>query len=132
MGNYGNKLKELSRYRGIEGDAERKNVSDATRHNSALNSRTSDDGLTGVGTLVWPTTKDVLDGLNNLEHTSCTTDEDNLLDVVRFRAGTAEGLLAKINAALNERVDKGLELGPEELEVDVLGTRNVHPNEGEG
>jgi len=97
-----------------------------------LDSRTNGNGLIGVDDLVWLTTRDVLDGLDNIGHTSRTIDEDNLLDVVRFRAGIAEGLLAKVNAALNERVDKGLELGPEELEVDVLGTRSIYPNEGEG
>jgi hypothetical protein len=30
-----------------------------------------------------------------------------------------------IDGAANERVDKGLELGTEELEVDVLGTGGV-------
>ena len=43
----------------------------------------------------------------------------------------SQGLLAGVDGALDKGVDEGLELGAEELEVDVLGTRSVHANERE-
>jgi len=44
--------------------------------------------------------------------------------------GAVRGLLAGVDGALDERVDKELEPGVE-LEVDVLGTGSVHADERE-
>lgn len=54
---------------------------------------------------------------------------DGLLDVARLQAGIAQGRLAGVDGPLNEGVDRGLELGTEEFEVDVFGARTVHANE---
>ena len=39
-------------------------------------------------------------------------------------------VITTTDVALNERIDKGLELGTEELEVDVFGTGSTHANKG--
>ena len=58
------------------------------------------------------------------------TSNNDLLDVARLQTGVAKGLLARVNGALSERAAKGLKLQTEELEVDVLGPRSTHANEG--
>ena len=112
-------------------DVRQKNVPNVTRQDSTLNSRANGNGFVGVDALIGLATKDTLDGVNDLGHTAHTTNEDDFIDIARLQTGIVEGLLAGIDSALNNRVDEGLELGTEELEVDVFGTRRIHANEGE-
>ncbi|KAH7908357.1 NAD-specific glutamate dehydrogenase-domain-containing protein [Hygrophoropsis aurantiaca] len=73
--------------------------------------------------------KDALDGTGHTGHTGHTTDQDDAIDLASFDTRIAEHLLARADYALDERADKGLELGAHELHVDVLGTRRVSGNE---
>jgi hypothetical protein len=117
--------------KGKRGNVQQENVANAARQNGTLDGRTNRHSLIGVDALVWFATKDSLDRLNHLGHPRQTTDKDNLLDIARCQSGIAEGLFARIDGTLNEGVDEGLELGTEELEVDVFGARGVHSDEGE-
>ena len=116
---------------GKRGGVQQQNVSNAAGQDSALNSCANGNGFIRVDALVGLTAKAVLKGFDGLGHTRHTANKDGLLDVVRFQAGVVEGLLAGIDAALNERADGGLELGTEEFEVGVLGTRSTHADGGE-
>src|SRR5699024_5383832 len=63
-------------------DIEEEKVVDLTREDGTLDGGTHGDSLVGVDRLGGVTAEDVLDSLRNLGHTSHTTNEDNLLDLL--------------------------------------------------
>jgi len=53
-------------------------------------------------------TKDGLDSVHNLGYTSHTTNKNNLVDFTGLNASIVESLLARVNSALDKRVNQGL------------------------
>lgn len=112
-------------------DIQQENVSDLTSQNSTLDSSTNGNGLVRVDRLGGVTAEDGLDGLSDLRHTGHTTDKDDLLDVLSTEVSILESLADRLDSASDERVDKLLQLGTGELDVNVLSTRSIGCDEGQ-
>ena len=74
------------------------------------------------GPMATAPTENILYGLVDLRHTSHTTDQDDFINFTGFHAGVIECLLAGLDSALDEFVDKAFEVGSAEFQVDMFGT----------
>ncbi|GAD60122.1 hypothetical protein MBEBAB_2372 [Brevundimonas abyssalis TAR-001] len=72
-----------------------------------------------------------LHGLLHLGHAGHAADQNDLVDVRGLEARVLEGLLARLDAALDQVVHQGFELGARELDVQVQRARGVHGDEGQ-
>jgi hypothetical protein len=61
----------------------------------------------------------------NLGHSSHTSDEQDLIDLVFGQARVLEGKLARLDGSLDELIDDALQLGSGNLELQVLGARGI-------
>ena len=98
-------------------DVEQKNVTDASRQDSALDGHTKSNASSGSTPLLGSRSKTFL--------TVLTTHEKYHQHLTWLQPSIVGGFLTGINGALNE----GLELRMKELEVDVLGTKSIRAND---
>ena len=104
------------------GNVEEQDVSDTAGENATLNGGSNGSRLIRVNTLARLPSEDILYGLADLRRTSHTTDQDDFINFMGLHAGIIKCLLAGLDSALDEFVDKALEVGSAELRVDMLGT----------
>ena len=112
-------------------DVEEEEAGDITAEDTTLDGGTDGDGFVGVDTAEGFLAEEVLDGFDDLGHTSHTTDHDDFVDVLVFDGGVLHALLAGGDGALDEVVNEAFELGAGEHHLDVLGTVLVGGDEGE-
>ena len=92
-----------------------------TGQDTALDGSADGDHLVGVDALVGLAAEEVLHQLLDLRDTGATTDQQDLVDVGGRQVRIREGLAARLDAALEERVAEHLELGAGQGLHEVLG-----------
>ena len=75
--------------------------------------------------------EDVLDRLDDLGHARHAADQDHLLDLAGGDPGVLERRLDRADRLLHQVFDQRLELGPGELDVEVLGSALIGGDEGQ-
>src|SRR5690606_37143655 len=104
------------------GHVEQEDILDLAAEHAALDGCTDRDDFVGVDRAVRFLAEEGLDDLLDLRDTSRASDEDHLVDIARLEAGILERHLHRRYGALDQVVDKLLELGAGERQVEVLGT----------
>ncbi|EIL95189.1 putative NAD-specific glutamate dehydrogenase [Rhodanobacter spathiphylli B39] len=107
------------------GDVEQQHVLDRTTQHAALDRRAHGDGLVRVDVLARFLAEEVLHRFLHLGHAGLTADQDHVVDVGHAQAGVIQRGAARIDGALDQILDQRLELGPGQLDVEVLRTRGV-------
>ena len=87
------------------------------------------DDLVGVDALVGLLAEEALDRVLDLRHARHAADEHDLVDVLGLHAGVLEGLLDGRDGLVDEVRHQLLELGPRQLQAEVLGTGGIRGDE---
>jgi hypothetical protein len=98
---------------------------------AALHRGADRDHLVGVDPLARLLAEEILDQLLDRRHARLAADEHHLVDLPGLEAGVGDRLLAGADRAPDQVFDQLLELGPRELQVEVLGARRVGGDEGQ-
>ena len=101
---------------------EEQNVLHVALQHASLNGCANGDHLVRVDPLVGLATEQSPHGLLHLRHAGLPAHKHDLVDLGGREAGVLQRRLARFNRSLNEIVDHRLELGPVELDVEVLRT----------
>src|SRR5690606_11922003 len=102
------------------GDVQQQDVLDVAREDSTLDRRTQCDGFVGVHVATRLLAEEVLHLFLDLRHARLAADQDDVVDFVDLEAGILERHLARPDGAVNQLVDQRLELGPGQLDIEVL------------
>ena len=111
-------------------DIKKENILDLSLEDSGLDSRTSGNSLVGVDTLARLLAVHALDQCLNSRHSSHTTNQENLAELVLLDARIAQAVLAGRLGALQERLSEAFQLSSVKGQVKMLGTRGVRSDEG--
>ena len=120
----------------LDAEAERRHVEqqhvlDVALQHPGLDGRADRHHLVGVDAAVRLAPEEVLDRLDDLGHAGHAADQDHLADLPGRQAGILERGLARLDGALDQIVDQGLELGPGQLHRQMLGAGLVGGDEGQ-
>src|SRR5687768_11789836 len=110
-------------------DVEKKDVLHLALQHTGLDRRANSHDLIGIHGLVRLLAEQLLHGLDDQGHARHTTDEDDLIDLVRAHLGVGDGLLDGTDRLLDEVADKLLQLAPRERDDEVLRTGLVRRDE---
>ena len=101
------------------GHVEQHDVLHVPLQNAALDRRADGDDFIRVDALVRLLAEEGLHGFLNFRHARHATDEDDLIDLRDRLASVRQRLLARVDRALDEVLDEGLELCARQLHVEV-------------
>ena len=110
---------------------EQQHVGHVALQHAGLDGGAHGDDLVRVDALMRLLAEEVLHDLLHLGHARHAADQHDLVDVVGGEARILERGLHGVDRALDEAVDKALELGARELHRQVLGARRVGGDEGQ-
>ena len=113
-------------------DVQKEHILDLTRQHASLDSRAYGHHFVRVDALVgFFAPRQTADQLLDHGHARRPTDEDDLIQAVRVHLGVLQGLLKGSPAALYQIFSELLQLGPRELDLQVLRPRGVGRDEGQ-
>ena len=104
-------------------DVEQQDVLDLALQHAGLDGGADGDDLVGVDALVGLLAGEALDQVLDGGHAGRAADEDDVVDVGLRQPGVGDGLLERALARLDQVGGELLELGPGELQVEVLAGR---------
>lgn len=107
---------------GKGGNIKKENVGNITGKNTCLDRGADGDGLIRVDTLARFPTESRFDSLNDLGHSTHTTNENDVVDLRSLDTSVAKSLLTGLNSPVNKRLDNGFETSTGKVKVDVLRT----------
>ena len=145
----GEGLRELRRDRGVlldhlghdvthgldaqrkRGNVQQQHVLAITREHLALDGCAHGHGFVGVYVLARLLAEKFLDLVLHLGHAGLTAHQNHVGNFADADASILDGGLARLNAALDQILDQGFELGARELDVEVLGPGGVGRDVGQ-
>ncbi|EIM04174.1 putative NAD-specific glutamate dehydrogenase [Rhodanobacter denitrificans] len=107
------------------GDVEQQHVLDRTAQHAALDRRTHGDGLVRVDVLARLLAEEVLHRFLHLRHAGLAADQDHVVDVGHAQAGVVQRGAARLDGALDQVFHQRFQLGPGQLDVEVLRAGRV-------
>ncbi len=110
---------------------EQQHVLDVALQHARLNGRADRDHLVGIDALVRLLAKELFDDFLDLGHARHAADQDHLVDLGRRQASVLQRLAAGLDRALDEVVDQSLELGPGQLQRQMLRPGRVGGDVGQ-
>ena len=120
-------LDELGEHasQGLDPEGERRHVQkqhilDVSHEDAALNRRTHRHHLVGIDPLVRIPAEYLLDLFLHLGHTGHAAHQDHLVYIGGAQSRILQGGAAGLIELLNELIDQGLQLGPGELDIQML------------
>lgn len=108
---------------------EQQDVLDLALQHAALDRRADRHDLVGVDAAMGLLAEEVLHRLDDLGHAGHAADQDHLVDLGRLQPGIAQRRPAGIDRPLHQIVDQRLQLGPGQLDVQVLGPARIGGDE---
>ena len=113
------------------GYIEQKQVLDLAGQHACLHRRANGHYLVGVHPAMRLAAKHLLDHLLNFGHARLAAHEDHFVDVGDGDAGVGDGLLARLEGAVEQVLDQLFEFGARQLADQVLGPGGVGGDKGQ-
>jgi hypothetical protein len=107
------------------GDVEEQHVLAVAGEDLALDGGADGHGLVGIDVLARLLAEELLHLLLHLRHPRHAADEDHVVDLRGRDPGVLDGRLERLDRARDQVLDERLELGPRQLDVEVLRARRV-------
>ena len=99
---------------------EKEDILDISSKDSSLNGSSDSDGLIRVDSLVWSLSEEVLNGILNLWHSSHTTDEQNLVNLVLGETRVLKAGVEWLEGSSNKISDNALEFSSGDAKLQML------------
>ena len=110
---------------------EQQHVLDVAGEHRRLDGRADGHRLVGIDVAAGLLVEEALDLLLHQGHARLATDQDHVVDVADTEARVLDGRAAGADGAIDQLLNQGFELGPGELEHQVLGAALVGSDVGQ-